>query len=347
MSNQSVRHILALSGGKDSSALAVYMKDKVPEMEYVFCDTGDELQETYDYLDKLEFYLGKKIKRIKVNNIDCDVDFSPIGYVISPNGTEYTLKVDYEGNLYTVDEKKIPASGQTPTTPGQTLAKLYINSLYCGGKDANEHTLNYCSHNFVELSNLTTSDINLKGLSLQYAIDGKVLIETPEKAGMINVALISHGYNIYDERASMKIFDKLEKLGVNVYTALQLTDEQMQEGLVATGSHRYWANSAEMTGAAGHYLKDNRIDGIITLNAFGCGPDSLMIESMIRKAKDIGKPLLSLTIDEHTGEAGFITRLEAFIDMLFRKKRSQIVNKIDIDDTYVPQTNVCENVLSK
>ncbi len=33
-----VRHILALSGGKDSSALAVFMKDKVPEMEYVFCD---------------------------------------------------------------------------------------------------------------------------------------------------------------------------------------------------------------------------------------------------------------------------------------------------------------------
>jgi len=40
-----VRHILALSGGKDSSALAVFMKDKVPQMEYVFCDTGDELAE--------------------------------------------------------------------------------------------------------------------------------------------------------------------------------------------------------------------------------------------------------------------------------------------------------------
>lgn len=59
-----VRHILSLSGGKDSSALAVFMKDKVPEMEYVFCDTGDELQETYEYLDKLEFFLGKKIVRI-------------------------------------------------------------------------------------------------------------------------------------------------------------------------------------------------------------------------------------------------------------------------------------------
>lgn len=61
---EKVRHILALSGGKDSSALAVYMKDRVPEMEYVFCDTGDELAETYEYLDKLEFFLGKKITRI-------------------------------------------------------------------------------------------------------------------------------------------------------------------------------------------------------------------------------------------------------------------------------------------
>jgi len=39
-----VRHILALSGGKDSSALAVFMKDKVPEMEYVFCDTGEKFR---------------------------------------------------------------------------------------------------------------------------------------------------------------------------------------------------------------------------------------------------------------------------------------------------------------
>lgn len=51
LADKPVRHILALSRGKDSSALAVFMKDKVPDMEYVFCDTGDELQETYDYMD--------------------------------------------------------------------------------------------------------------------------------------------------------------------------------------------------------------------------------------------------------------------------------------------------------
>jgi len=56
-----VRHILSLSGGKDSAALAIYMRDRVPEMEYVFHDTEKELPETYEYLDRLAALLGKKI----------------------------------------------------------------------------------------------------------------------------------------------------------------------------------------------------------------------------------------------------------------------------------------------
>ena len=65
------RHILGLSGGKDSSALAIYMRDKVPDMEYVFMDTGKELPETYEYLGRLEAYLGKPIERL---NSDRDFD---------------------------------------------------------------------------------------------------------------------------------------------------------------------------------------------------------------------------------------------------------------------------------
>ena len=60
-----IRHILSLSGGKDSTALAIFMRDRIPEMEYVFCDTEQELPETYEYLDKLEVYLGKKIEHLK------------------------------------------------------------------------------------------------------------------------------------------------------------------------------------------------------------------------------------------------------------------------------------------
>jgi hypothetical protein len=61
---EKLHHVLSLSGGKDSSALAVYMRDRVPDMKYVFCDTHKELQETYAYLDRLEAYLGKPIIRL-------------------------------------------------------------------------------------------------------------------------------------------------------------------------------------------------------------------------------------------------------------------------------------------
>lgn len=65
------RHVLGISGGKDSSALAIYMRDRVPDMEYFFCDTGAELPETYEYLNKLEAALGKPIARL---NSDRDFD---------------------------------------------------------------------------------------------------------------------------------------------------------------------------------------------------------------------------------------------------------------------------------
>lgn len=61
---KTARHILNLSGGKDSTALALFMRDKVPDMEYLFCDSQKELPETYDYLNKLEAILGKRIIRL-------------------------------------------------------------------------------------------------------------------------------------------------------------------------------------------------------------------------------------------------------------------------------------------
>lgn len=176
--------------------------------------------------------------------------------------------------------------------------------------------------------------------AMNYALQGKVFIPSSEKEYPISIALISHSYNIYDERTSMKIFDKLKMMDVKVYNAFQLTNGQMDEGMNTLGQSMYWANEREMTGAAGHYLKDNKIDGVISLTAFGCGPDSLMIERITRKSKQFNKPLLNLTIDEHTGEAGFITRLEAFVDMLYRKKRANIINKINLSESeYIPNTN--------
>jgi 3'-phosphoadenosine 5'-phosphosulfate sulfotransferase (PAPS reductase)/FAD synthetase len=61
---KAVRHVLGISGGKDSSALAIHLRDRIPQMEYFFCDTGSELPETYDFLLRLEAALGKPIARL-------------------------------------------------------------------------------------------------------------------------------------------------------------------------------------------------------------------------------------------------------------------------------------------
>ena len=68
------KHVLGLSGGRDSAALAVYMRQHYPELdiEYFFTDTGKELPEVYEYLGRLEGLLGKPILRL---NPDRDFDF--------------------------------------------------------------------------------------------------------------------------------------------------------------------------------------------------------------------------------------------------------------------------------
>jgi len=61
---KATRHVLGLSGGKDSAALAVLMCRRIPQMEYFFCDTGKELDETYDFLERIKARLGITIRHL-------------------------------------------------------------------------------------------------------------------------------------------------------------------------------------------------------------------------------------------------------------------------------------------
>jgi len=83
--SDNVRHVLGISGGKDSAALAIYMRDKVPEMEYFFTDTGAELPEVYEYLDRLEDYLGKPIARLGLERPFEHLLQQHNGFLPSPN----------------------------------------------------------------------------------------------------------------------------------------------------------------------------------------------------------------------------------------------------------------------
>ncbi|PMD95683.1 phosphoadenosine phosphosulfate reductase [Siphonobacter sp. BAB-5405] len=98
-----VRHVLGISGGKDSAALAIYMKDHYPhlDIEYYTCDTGKELDETYQLIKNLEVYLGKSITRIQAAQSSNEVPFDHFlemygGYLPSSSSRWCTKKLKLE-----------------------------------------------------------------------------------------------------------------------------------------------------------------------------------------------------------------------------------------------------------
>lgn len=103
MKNNKVRHVLGISGGKDSAALAIYLKNNYPKLdiEYYFTDTGKELDETYQLIENLEIYLGKKVERLdsaKGSHEDPFDHFLKLygGYLPSSNSRWCTRKLKLE-----------------------------------------------------------------------------------------------------------------------------------------------------------------------------------------------------------------------------------------------------------
>ncbi len=137
----------------------------------------------------------------------------------------------------------------------------------------------------------------------------------------VSVALLGYPYAIFDPYISAGIYEKLIKLDVDVITFEQIPNKQMRHYSKVMPQNFFWYYSNQVCWA-GLYLLENKniIDGIIHVTAFGCGPDAMVDKTLELEAKHAGLPFLSLTIDEHTGEGGVQTRLEAFVDMLWTRQ---------------------------
>jgi len=138
------------------------------------------------------------------------------------------------------------------------------------------------------------------------------------------IALIGHPYNIYDDYVNHHLVGRLRAMNVKLVTPEMVSMEGLDRGISLLVDRPYFTYEREVVGAGGYYLTSD-VDGIISVVAFGCGPDSLMIDVVTRAAKRRWKkPLINITIDEHTAEAGLVTRLEAFVDMLQRRLARQL-----------------------
>lgn len=137
----------------------------------------------------------------------------------------------------------------------------------------------------------------------------------------LTLALVGHPYVVYDDFITHRLMPRLQGMGVNVVTPEMVPETAVEAAIAKLDGRSYWTYEGEVVGAGGYYV-DSGVNGVVGVLAFGCGPDSLMMDLVKRYAQDKGCPFLGLTLDEHTGETGLLTRLEAFVDMMGRRKRA-------------------------
>lgn len=129
----------------------------------------------------------------------------------------------------------------------------------------------------------------------------------------LKIFLVSHPYNIHDKFVGDTIIKFLENNNINIIYS-NYFDNQVKNLSDKYCPNLYWYYNKENIGAL--VSVQEKIDGIIFLSSFPCGPDSLVNELVIRK---INKPCLNIIIDDLNSLTGIETRLESFIDILEQK----------------------------
>lgn len=138
-----------------------------------------------------------------------------------------------------------------------------------------------------------------------------------EPESLKRIAILGHPYNIYDSYINMDILKKLKILGYSVITPEMIDDDRANKYADSIPKRHFWTLGRKLLGSGLSFIEKKDISGIIFLSSFGCGIDSLIEDYLERNIRRDGKiPYMKLMLDEHTGEAGMDTRLEAFIDMV-------------------------------
>lgn len=142
----------------------------------------------------------------------------------------------------------------------------------------------------------------------------------PHTGGKLNIALLGYVNNVYDSYVSMNTINRMREMGVNVITFDMLPDEatKLDKKII---KNPFWIFARKIYNASKYLIAKGKVDGIIHITAFGCGPDSIIGRLMEGDCDDASIPFLTLRVDEHTGDNHTQTRLEAYIDMLKMRKR--------------------------
>ncbi|MEW5954017.1 MAG: acyl-CoA dehydratase activase-related protein [Bacillota bacterium] len=143
----------------------------------------------------------------------------------------------------------------------------------------------------------------------------------PMASPSLTFAVLGYPYIIHDRYISVGILDKLRGMGIRAITTENLPPGALARINTGLDKRMFWTYS-DMVIRGAHYVLNRRlVDGVVHVTVFGCGPDSLVNMFLEYKAREHpGIPYINIAVDEHTGEAGLTTRLEAFVDTVRRKR---------------------------
>ncbi|MDI6843433.1 MAG: acyl-CoA dehydratase activase-related protein [Anaerosomatales bacterium] len=147
------------------------------------------------------------------------------------------------------------------------------------------------------------------------------LLEQPHDD--LRVLLVGHAYNVADEIIGGPVRRLLASLGATVIDAEALGHVAPSDLHARISVDVNWTFNKELLNAL--ELARDRVDGVVFLVAFPCGPDALMVELCQRRLG--GLPSIALVLDELTGLTGLQTRIESFVDILaLRRGRGGIAD---------------------
>lgn len=139
----------------------------------------------------------------------------------------------------------------------------------------------------------------------------------------LKIGLIGYVYNVYDPIVGMEIIPRLRRLGAEAVTFEMVKSNKLEKYMKHFSRRLVWTFSNKLLASAYHFLEDPGIDGVIHVSAFGCGPDSFLGKLLELDADQFDKPLMTIRVDEHTGESHLQTRVEAFVDLIAKMKREK------------------------
>lgn len=136
-------------------------------------------------------------------------------------------------------------------------------------------------------------------------------------AGAAVIGVVGRSYVLHDEMANLGIMRRLKRAGYGVMLGEQLSDQVVAAALenIKLKLRQHWIYANDALGQIAAFNQLGEVKGILYMIPFSCGPDSQITQYVVNDIHP-GKPFATISVDEGSAEAGVVTRVEAFLDLI-------------------------------